>query len=42
MVSTARNPWVEVPATGTSTKGLKMPAALLEVIDVLPAGGHTH
>ncbi len=25
------NSWVEVPATGTSTQGLKSPAALLEV-----------
>ena len=36
------NDWVEVPAKGTSTKGLKMPAALLEVLDVQAAGGHTH
>lgn len=36
------NPWVEVPASGTSTKGLKMPAALLEVIDVQPAAQHNH
>lgn len=36
------NNWVEVPPTGTSTKGLKMPAALLEVLDVQPAGGHNH
>lgn len=28
---TAKNAWVEVPATGTSTKGLKAPAALLNV-----------
>lgn len=33
------NRWVEVPASGTSTKGLKSPAALLEVI---PSGGATH
>jgi uncharacterized protein YcnI len=36
------NDWVEVPAKGTSTKGLKMPAALLEVLDVQAAGGHAH
>ena len=36
------NDWVEVPASGTSTKGLKMPAALLEVLDVRAAGGHAH
>ncbi len=36
------NAWVEVPVTGTSTKGLKAPAALLEVLDVRPVGGHTH
>lgn len=31
--------WTEVPAQGTSTKGLKAPAALLEVI---PSGSATH
>jgi uncharacterized protein YcnI len=36
------NDWVEVPASGSSTKGLKSPAALLEVLDVQPAGGHAH
>lgn len=36
------NDWVEVPATGTSTQGLKMPAALLEVLDVQASGGHAH
>ena len=36
------NDWVEVPTRGTSTKGLKMPAALLEVLDVQAAGGHAH
>ena len=35
--------WVEVPASGISTKGLKNPAALLEVLDVQAApGGHNH
>lgn len=34
--------WVEVPAQGTSTKGLKSPAALLEVLDIQAAGGHNH
>lgn len=37
------NAWVEVPASGTSTKGLKSPAALLEVLDIQAAtGGHNH
>jgi uncharacterized protein YcnI len=36
------NAWVEVPASGSSTKGLKSPAALLEVLDVQPVGGHSH
>ena len=36
------NDWVEVPAKGTSTKGLKMPAALLEILDVQAAGAHAH
>jgi periplasmic copper chaperone A len=31
---TGRNPWTEVPASGTSTKALKFPAALLNVINV--------
>ncbi|OYU42673.1 MAG: nuclear export factor GLE1 [Burkholderiales bacterium PBB4] len=35
------NAWVEVPASGTSTKGLKAPAALLEVLDI-QATGHAH
>ena len=35
------NQWTEVPASGTSTQGLKSPAALLEII---PSGqaGHQH
>lgn len=36
------NDWIEVPASGSSTKGLKSPAALLEVLDVQAAGGHAH
>ncbi len=36
------NDWVQVPAQGTSTKGLKSPAALLEVLDIQAAGGHAH
>ena len=36
------NDWAEVPASGTSTKGLKSPAALLEVLDVQAAGAHVH
>lgn len=35
---TGQNPWTEVPATGTSTKDLKYPAALLNVI--APAGSN--
>lgn len=36
--------WADVPASGTSTKGLKSPAALLEIIGSgSPAGGsHQH
>jgi len=33
------NAWVEIPASGTSTKGLKSPAALL---DIQAAGEHAH
>ena len=33
--------WVEVPASGTSTQGLKAPALLLEVQPAAPAG-HQH
>lgn len=36
------NDWAEVPPSGTSLKGLKSPAALLEVLDVQPAGAHAH
>ena len=36
------NAWVEVPVTGTSTKGLKSPAALLEVLDIQAGSGHNH
>jgi periplasmic copper chaperone A len=36
------NDWVEVPASGSSTKDLKMPAALLEVLDIRATGGHSH
>jgi uncharacterized protein YcnI len=34
--------WAQVPASGTSTQGLKAPAALLEVLDTGNAGGHQH
>jgi uncharacterized protein YcnI len=34
--------WVEVPAEGTSTKGMKSPAALLDVLDIEATGGHNH
>jgi periplasmic copper chaperone A len=33
--------WVETPATGSSTQGMKSPAALLELIDNASAGSHT-
>ncbi len=33
--------WSEIPAKGTSTKGLKFPAVLLDVIESGPAG-HQH
>ncbi len=36
------NDWAELPASGTSTKGLRSPAALLEVLDVQAAGAHAH
>ncbi len=36
------NAWVEIPASGSSTKGLKSPAALLDVIATGAAGEHTH
>ena len=35
------NNWADVPASGTSTKGLKAPAALLEIIES-DAVGHQH
>jgi periplasmic copper chaperone A len=34
----AQNPWTEVPLVGTSTKGLKFPAALLQVINPATSG----
>lgn len=36
------NDWAEVPVSGSSTQGMKMPAALLEVLDIQAAGGHAH
>ena len=36
------NHWIEIPASGTSTQGLKSPAALLEVIPSGPSGQHQH
>ncbi|HQC86200.1 MAG TPA: YcnI family protein [Rhodoferax sp.] len=36
------NEWVEIPASGSSTQGLKSPAALLDVLDIRSAGGHAH
>jgi periplasmic copper chaperone A len=35
-----KNEWVEVPSSGTSTKGLKQPAALLEVKPASHANHH--
>jgi periplasmic copper chaperone A len=37
----AENAWVEIPVTGTATRGLKSPAALLEVLDI-QAASHAH
>jgi uncharacterized protein YcnI len=39
-----RNDWTQIPAQGVSTKGLKFPAALLELIPSGPVGqgGHQH
>ena len=39
-----RNDWTQIPEQGLSTKGLKFPAALLELIPSGPAGqgGHQH
>ncbi len=34
--------WVDIPASGTSTKGMKTPAALLDVLDIQATGGHSH
>jgi uncharacterized protein YcnI len=34
--------WAQVPASGTSTTGLRNPAALLETIESGHAGGHQH
>lgn len=34
--------WAEVPASGTSTKGLKSPAVLLDILPGGRAGGHQH
>jgi len=39
--SKGSNLWVEVPTSGASTKGLKVPAALLDVIES-SASGHQH
>jgi uncharacterized protein YcnI len=34
--------WSERPASGSSTQGLKYPAALLDVLPAEPAGAHHH
>lgn len=36
------NAWVDIPAAGNSTQGLKSPAALLDVLDIQAAGAHAH
>jgi uncharacterized protein YcnI len=38
----AATDWAQVPATGTSTKGLERPAVLLDVIPSEAVGGHQH
>ncbi|RFO95163.1 nuclear export factor GLE1 [Rhodoferax lacus] len=38
----AQNDWSQTPSSGTSTKGLKAPAALLEVIDSGASAAHAH
>lgn len=37
-----RNDWSEIPAMGTSTKGMKMPAVLLQVKPAEAAAPHHH
>jgi periplasmic copper chaperone A len=39
LCESGQNDWSEIPASGTSTRGLKSPAALMEV---LPAPTHDH
>jgi uncharacterized protein YcnI len=34
--------WADVPAQGTSTRGMKTPAALLEVLPSGAAAAHAH
>lgn len=34
--------WADIPAQGTSTRGMKTPAALLEVLPSGAAAGHVH
>lgn len=34
--------WADIPAQGTSTRGMKTPAALLEVLPSGPSAGHAH
>lgn len=41
LCETGQLDWTEVPASGTSTQGLKAPAALLQVMPAQPAG-HQH
>jgi len=37
-----RSDWAEVPASGTATRGLKAPAALLEVLPPATPAAHVH
>lgn len=39
---TGKNDWAEVPASGTSTKGIKFPAALMDVKAGSADAGHKH
>jgi len=39
---TGQADWAQVPESGTSTKGLTAPAALLELLPAEPQAGHAH
>lgn len=42
LCAAGRLDWAEIPAEGSSTRGLKAPAVLLEVLPSGPTGGHAH